>query len=30
LTQPSWPFHAGEIVWLNVDQIIAFSIVCSC
>ena len=28
LTRPSHPFNAGQIVWIQLDQIVAFSIVC--
>jgi hypothetical protein len=29
LTSPSFPFFTGQIVWVSLDQIIAWSILCS-
>lgn len=28
LTCPSFPFSPGQIVWINIDQIVAFAVVC--
>ncbi len=28
LTCPSYPFNPGQIVWINIEQIVAFTVVC--